>query len=303
MLRLPTVAFLATLFLLTSSCGGSGNTAATQEGAVTDSSTLRVAVMPTLDCLPIFVADATGIFERESLSVALVPFTAHMDCDTAIAGGSVHATPTDLVRGERLQREGTKLRYVTATALGWQLLTAKTARIRKLSQLDDKMVAMTRFSATAMIADHLVDSAKLQTERVFRIQVNDVLVRLNMMQTGTMDAMLLPEPQATVARLTGCNVLYDSAADSLMPGAIAFSEKALNDTLRRSQMEAFIRAYDNACDSINTLGIEHYRDIITTQCHVADDTVDSLIIQHPVTFFHARPPQQRDLERAKAWLK
>ena len=304
MLKPLTVASLATILILTiSSCGGSGPATATQEGIAADSSALRVAVMPTLDCLPIYVAHATGIFDRESLSVTLVPFTAHMDCDTAIAGGSVHATPTDLVRGERLQQQGTKLRYAAATALGWQLLTAKTARIRRLPQLDDKMVAMTRFSATAMIADHLVDSAKLQSERVFRIQVNDVLVRLNMMQTGTMDAMLLPEPQATAARLAGCNVLYDSAADSLMAGAIAFSEKALSNTLRQSQMEAFIRAYDDACDSISTLGIAHYRDIITSQCHVADKAVDSLVIKHPEKFPHASPPKQRDLERAKAWLK
>lgn len=267
-----------------------------------DSLSLRVAVMPTLDCLPIYVAYESGIFARESLSVSLVPFTAHMDCDTAIAGGTVHVMPSDLVRAERLVRQGTPLRYVTATDLQWQLLTAKNARIRKLPQIDDKMMAMTRYSATAMMADHLVDSAKLQTERVFRIQVNDVHVRLNMMETGIMDAMLLPEPQATVARNLGCNMLYDSGADSLAMGVVAFSEKALKDSLHQQQMETFIKAYDEACDSINILGLEHYRDIITNRCQVKESIVDSIIIQHPPRYTHARPPRQRDIDRAKAWL-
>ncbi len=269
---------------------------------VTDSLSLCVAVTPTLDCLPIFVASERGIFERESLRVSLVPFTAHMDCDTAIAGGTVHATPTDLVRAERLMGQGTQLHYATATMLGWQLLSSKTARIRKLAQMDDKMLAITRLSATAMLADHLVDSAKLKPERVFRIQVNDVLVRQNMMETGTMDIMLLPEPQATVARCKGCNMLYDSAEDSMAMGVIVFSKKAIEDSLRHKQMDMFIKAYDEACDSINTKGLHYYRDIIATRCKVDYDMVDSLIVQHPVRYSHASPPRQRDIDRVRTWL-
>ena len=286
-------------------CGGGGdadnssNSSAAASDGQNSSRELRIAVMPTLDCLPIYIASEAGIFSRESLSVALVPFTAHMDCDTAFAGGSVQVMPTDVVRAERLIHEGTPLHYVTTTGLGWQLLTAKTARIRKLEQLDDKMLAMTRYSATAMLSDQFVESAKLKPERVFRIQVNDVLVRLNMMETGTMDAMLLPEPQATVARKLGCNTLYDSTTDSLALGVIAFSQR---DTLHRQQMEAFVRIYDEACDSINIRGLDHYRDIITVRCHVQQDIVDSLTVQHAPQFHHATPPTQAAIDRAKTWL-
>lgn len=286
------------------SCNGGSNDSVDGNAteATADTLALCVAVMPTLDCLPIYVAAESGLFERESLSVSLVPFTAHMDCDTAIAGGTVHAMPTDLVRAEQLVLQGTPLRYVAATDLQWQLLTAKTARIKKLQQMDDKMVAMTRYSATAMLADHLVDSARLQTERVFRIQVNDVLVRLNMMETGVIDAMLLPEPQATVARALGCNMLYDSGADSMAMGVVAFSENALKDTLRRQQMAAFIRACDAACDSINTLGLTHYLSLIASRCHVTEAMADSMAKQHPPRYAHALPPRQRDIERAREWL-
>lgn len=268
-----------------------------------DSLALRVAVTPTLDCLPVYVAVESGLFARESLSVVLVPFTAHMDCDTAFSGGSVHAMHTDLVRAERLAHQGTPLRYATTTALSWQLLTAKTARIRKLSQLDDKMLAMTRYSATAMLADHLSDSAKLDRERVFRIQVNDVLVRLNMMETGTMDAMLLPEPQATAARSLGCNMLYDSGSDSLSLGVIAFRKDGPADTVRlRRQMETFVRVYDEACDSINTLGAGHYRQLIESCCHAGGAIVDSLLSQRPPRFSHSRQPRQQEIDRARTWL-
>jgi len=297
------VSVIAALMALTG-CGGDGGSSdvGDAKGAAADSTMLRIAVMPTLDCLPIYVAYETGIFERESLSVSLIPFTSHMDCDTAIAGGSVHVMPTDLVRAERLIHKGTPLRYFTTTGLGWQLLTAKTARIRKLEQLDDKMLAMTRYSATAMLADQLVDSAKLQTERVFRIQVNDVLVRLNMMETGTMDAMFLTEPQATVARQLGCNLLYDTEADSIAMGAIAYRQDTIRQTSSNFKMETFIKAYNEACDSINTRGLDYYRDLITSRCQVQHDIVDSLMLQHPLRYVHVSPPRQRDIDRAKTWL-
>lgn len=302
LLKKVMVTVVTVLAFLGCSSGDDEGVVADAAAVSADTLSLRVAVMPTMDCLPVYVAFESGLFERDSLSVALIPFTAHMDCDTAIAGGSVHAMPTDLVRGERLVSQGTPLRYVAVTSLQWQLLTAKTARIKKLAQMDDKMMAMTRYSATAMMADHLVDSARLEHERVFRIQVNDVLVRLNMMENSIMDAVLLPEPLATAARNMDCGVLYDSGADSLAMGVFAFSEKALRDSLRRQQLEVFVRACDEACDSINILGLKHYSHIITARCHVSEAVVDSMIAQHPPAYTHARQPRNRDLERARKWL-
>ena len=291
-----------TMTLFSCTTGNSTGTSGGDEGGDTDSMAVRIAVMPTLDCLPLFVADDCGLFQRESLDVKLVPFTAQMDCDTAIVGGSADGIVTDIVRAERLQRHGTSLRYVAVTDLHWQLLTGKTARIKQLKQLDDKMVAMTRYSATAMITDHLVDSAKLVSERVFRIQVNDVLVRLNMLETGVMDALLLPEPQATVARLLDANAIYDSSRDSLRLGVVAFSEKSVDKPQLKDKMDAFIRAYDVACDSIKERGLSHYRDLIARWCHVRPEIADSVEQQHNMNFPHASPPRQADIDKVKAWL-
>ena len=69
---------------------------------------------------------------------------------------TVSYTVTDLVRAIRMQQRGPKLRYVTVTNAYWQLITNRNARIRQLKQLDDKMVAMTRFSFTDMMTDHVV---------------------------------------------------------------------------------------------------------------------------------------------------
>ena len=131
-----------------------------------DSAALKVAVMPTLDCLPLYVAKEQRLFDTLGVDVRLKHFKAQMDCDTALVNGRVEGAVTDLVRVCRMESQGTKLRHVAATGAYWQLLTNRTARIKQLKQLDDKMLAMTRYSATDLLGDRAVDSAKLKPERV-----------------------------------------------------------------------------------------------------------------------------------------
>ena len=113
-----------------------------------DSLALKVAVLPTADCMPIFVAAERGWFDSLKIDVRLRPFKAQMDVDTALMGQSVEGAITDLVRAERMRNRGTALNYVAATNTVWQLVANRTARVKETRQLGDKMVAMTRFSAT-----------------------------------------------------------------------------------------------------------------------------------------------------------
>lgn len=262
---------------------------------------LRLAVMPTLDCLPLYVADELDLFESEGASVALVSFTAQMDQDTALAGGSVHAAMTDLVRAERLQQVGTPLDYLTATQASWQLLTDSTARLRQLRQLDDKMLAMTRYSATDLLSDRAVDSARLKHERVFRIQVNDVGVRFSMLRACVMDAVLLPEPQATLARTLRCPVLMDTRLMDVQLGVLAVSQSVRRDSMLHHQTEPLLRAYDRAVDSINVRGLRHFASVLDQRCGLPASLVDSL--PEGFVFAHTHSPRQKDIDMAQKWLK
>ncbi len=266
-----------------------------------DSAALKVAVMPTLDCLPLYVARFYNLFDTLGADVRLKPFTAHMDCDTALARGRVEGSITDLVRGQRLSAMGTPLTYVTATNAYWQLITNHNARISNLKHLDDKMVAMTRFSATNLLCDYAVDESGLNSENVFRVQINDVDIRLRMLQNNSMDAMLLTEPQATVARVGGHRVLRDSRSLDIRLGAVAFRAEALEDSTRKWQMDVFVRAYNMACDSIAKYGLAKYRQLVAECCGVSRETADS--IPHDLKFTHAASPRAKDIEVADNWLK
>lgn len=260
-----------------------------------DSTALRVGVTPTLDCLPVFLAEELGLFERHQADVRLVRFNAHMDGDERLLKKSIDGTISDLVRAERLQAKGLLLEYPIATNTYWQLITNRMARITQLNQLGDKMLAITRYSATDYLGNLAVDSAKPKNN-VYRVQVNDVLIRLKMLETNSMDAMLLTEPQATQARTAKHLVLMDSRDRDLWFGVFAFRSDVLNDKEKRQSFDRFIKAYDQACDSLNINGLKHYGNIVMRNCQIDAKVLNTL---PKMRFEHAAQPRFKDVQTAK----
>ena len=290
------------ILLLLSACGRSSEgqkrltLAEKQRLKTEDSLALKIAVTPTLDALPLFVAKEQGMFERAGVDVRLRRFTAAMDCDTAFVGGSVQGMVSDMVRTERLQKRGTPIIYKASTPACWQLIANKKARLKSIARLEDRMVAMTRFSATDYLTDKAIEGVKMKTP-LFKIQINDVLIRLEMLLNNEIDAMWLPEPQATTARLQHHGVLADSRTLKVSFGVLAFNKKRIESKHRQAQMAQFVRGYDAACDSINRYGVQHYRSIIQKYCKCDARTVAAL----PALKY--RPAGAIDAaERAKAAL-
>ena len=264
-----------------------------------DSAALKVAVLPTLDCLPIYLAKEHQMFDT-AVDIRLKLFTAQMDIDTALTNRRVEVGVSDLVRMERLKKQGDSMRYITSTNAYWQLVTNRNARLSDLKHLDDKMLAMTRYSVTDLLGDLAVDSAKLKTERVFRIQINDVNVRLKMLENNEMDALILTEPQAAQARLLKHKVLVDTRKLDMQMGVIVSQWKGMDEENRAKQLRAFTRGYNKACDSINQYGIERYAPLIEKYCRVKSEALKE--ISKDLKFYRIALPREEDVERAKKWL-
>ena len=273
-----------------------------------DSAALKVAVMPTLDCLPLYVAEEREMFDT-IVDIRLKCYTAQMDCDTALQRGRVEMAVSDLVRAERMkgvrrQESGVSrnltIGYVTSTNAYWLLIGNRNQRITNLSHLDDRMLAMTRYSVTDLLGDLAVDSAKLKTERVFRIQVNDVNVRLDMLENNEMDALLMTQPQVTQALLLKHHVLLDTRQLDMQMGVIVEDSVVMSHPNRQRQREVLIKGYNMACDSLNHFGVKHYLDIIRKYYKLSEQALRQL--PDTLTYEHVQAPREQDVAKVKQWL-
>jgi NitT/TauT family transport system substrate-binding protein len=293
------VVFGAYIMFLLSSCGNSNAVDNNDKTTADDKDTLalKIAVMPTLDCLPFFIAKEQGIFEKEGLKVSLKMFNAQMDCDTALTSGFVDGAFTDLVRVEHLNKEGLGCMARTSTSASWQLLSNKNAKITNLTQLEDKMIASTRFSATHMLADIIMNEAGYSDDKTFLVQINDVNIRLMMLRNNEMDAVLLPEPYATLARMDNHNVLKDSRQMGLQLGALAF--RTSEDSIKNQNIDKLLVIYEQICDKIDESGLTSYRNLISEYCNIKEPLVDSIPLDIK---FSVKPNVLRDNQtKAKSW--
>ncbi len=262
-------------------------------------SAFKIGVMPTLDCLPVFLLKDSLFYDSTKVDIRLKMFNAQMDCDTALIGGSVQGSVTDIVRAERLITKGTSVSPEIATSAYWQLIANKKSRLKDLSQLSDKMVAMTRYSATDMLTDLVVKRGKTKYP-LYRVQINNVFIRLEMLRNNEIDAVWLTEPQATQARCLGNNVLMDTQKELMQLGVFAFRDKDISQPKRAKELEAFKRAYDNACDSINKYGIKHYSPLIEKYMSVDKETIKKL---PNIKFEHSARLKFADVDTARKWLR
>ena len=251
----------------------------------------KIAVMPTMDCLPAYLLKDSLLYDTAKVDIRLCRFNAQMDCDTAMIGGSVQAAFTDLVRAERLKhRSKVLMHYLTDTNLNWQLIADKESKLKKLSDLSDKIVAMTRYSGTDLLTDMVVKKAKPKYQ-VFRVQVNDVLVRLAMLQNHEIDAYWFAEPQITKA-LAGDNNSQDAG--------VHLGVVAVMDKVRRQEEEAaFASAYDKAVELINKNGVKYYSALIQKYMKVDEAVVRSL---PDIKYTKIGPPRKVDLLMARNYL-
>ncbi|MBW4770998.1 ABC transporter substrate-binding protein [Prevotella jejuni] len=255
----------------------------------------KIAVMPTMDCLPAYLLKDSLLYDTAKVDIRLCRFNAQMDCDTAMIGGTVQAAFTDLVRAERLKhRSKVLMHYLTDTNLNWQLIADKESKLKKLSDLSDKIVAMTRYSGTDLLTDMVVKKAKPKYQ-VFRVQVNDVLVRLAMLQNHEIDAYWFAEPQITKALAGDNNALFNSQDAGVHLGVVAVMDK-----VRRQEEEAaFASAYDKAVELINKNGVKYYSALIQKYMKVDEAVVRSL---PDIKYTKIGPPRKVDLLMARNYL-
>ena len=175
------------------------------------------------------------------------------------------------------------------------MLGNQKARINAIKHLGDRMIGMTRYSATDYLATLAIDSVKPPLP-VFRVQLNDVSVRLMMLINNEIEAVMLTEPQATTARVNKHVVMFDSRDRDIRLGVLATRGALRDDPYRKEQTELLAKGYDMACDSINDRGLQHYGSVIEKYCKTDASTVKQL---PRLTFHHVSPPRQKDIDKTK----
>lgn len=230
----------------------------------TDSTALKLGVLPTMECLPFYYADSIGIFDSLGIDVKLVTFEAAMDADTAFVNGCIDGIVTDLVKECIWRGNGDTAHVAMVGDLRLWLVTAPKARLLKAESIKEKIIGITRHSSVDYFADKILESVKLQSTELNKPQINNLRLRGLMVDQDQYDGAILPEPYASEAvargakRLTGTE---DLKLTNLL--CVLFNDSV--SQVRKDEIQKIRQAYDMAVFALNTDTLSNVLDFIPEQ--------------------------------------
>ena len=235
------------------------------------------------------------------LNIRLQRFQAQMDIDTAIIYNHVDIASSDLIRALRLWTDTTQVRAFMAVDEPISLVALKGKRVSKVHQLKEKMVAICRLCITDYWCDQMIDSTEVSHEDFYRPQVNDVVLRTEMIRTGLMDAAILPEPYATWMKAAGHKELKRTDEKSPHLAVWVMQNHHRTDSIKVGQIKDFRHVYDKAVEQLNKGA---YPDTVTAilqqEYGIQAQALDSLVLPK---LKQSMNPEKKDAEIAAKWLK
>lgn len=266
---------------------------------VPDSQALKLALLPTVDCLPLYYAKNCGLCDSLGLDLEILSYNSLFDCDTAVLGTAADGAISDLVRAVYYKARRRPLSVVLATNGAWGLVSAGSLRVKKMAQLNERLVGLSRFSAADYFCALSLSRADMGYESVLRAQINNLYLRLNMLNETQIEAAVLPEPFLTAARVEGHRVLQDSLFDGQQMGCLVFNNKVLKDNRKREQVKLLVKVYNIAAEILNKEGVRACAPFLTNVQKFSPETVARLRLPK---YTPAVLPRQAEVEKAKEFL-
>ena len=290
-------AVLLAAILCLCACGGDTAAKLTEQNPETPD--LKVAVFPSLDAVPLALANDWGVFDSLGVKVELAVFRSQMDAEKALADGKADAVLTDMFRVGWWQWHRKPVQFAFATKRHLFIVPNRVLRISKADQLDDRMIAGTRFSMEDYFAERVVAGIKNRKGQILHPQINSVELRLSMLKAGQLDAAVLNTQQALKARSAGYASLNTEQLDFGFAG-VAYNSDSVK--VKRAMMGKLRQAYDIVVSKLRQSPTLPQISEQTRKALFLNEGVDS-VINTKTDFAPTSAPNSTRQDEATAWLR
>jgi NitT/TauT family transport system substrate-binding protein len=217
---------------------------------------LRVAVLPILDSLPLYVAEVEGFFAEEGIEVELITAGSAAERDQLLQAGQVDAVITDLVSLALVNRDETRLvtvRYAmvpTADFAQFRILAAPNADVQSPTDLAGAAIGVSEGTVIEYVTDRLLAAEGLAPDQIEILAVPKIPDRMALLTAGELTAATLPEPLGSLALQQGAQLVIDDTAHPEVSCSL-FAVRAGVLTDQPEVVQSFVRAIDRAGAAIN----------------------------------------------------
>lgn len=226
---------------------------------------LRIGVLPVLNTLPLYVAQAEGFYEQAGVAVELINFNSAREQQIAITAGEIDGLNTDMAVQALIAGSGRDLiavRHEPIRGAYFSIVAGADSGIESIEDLIGAEIAIAENTIIEYLTTAMLDSAGLSADDVVYEEVPEIPRRLQLLGTGELQAATLPEPLTTLATaLQGGAVIASDSDLSFVPTVLAFTGDIIAE--QPDAIAAFLSAYENAVNAINADG-EAFREVMNS---------------------------------------
>ncbi|ATW26551.1 ABC transporter substrate-binding protein [Candidatus Formimonas warabiya] len=263
---------------------------------------LKIGVLPIEDIMPMVVAEKNGYFAQENLDVELVPFQSAVEQGNAMQSGELDGMVTDMIVAGLIKDSGLDIK-ITSVTLGvtpeegrFAIVAAPNSDIKTLQDLKGKKVGISQNSIIEYVTDGLLEAGKIDPSEVKKVSVPKIPVRMEMLFSNQIDAIVVPDPLVTFAEFKGAKILAQDTEKNLSQAVVLFEQKALDQ--KKEALESFYRAYAKAVDDLNNHPAD-YQQLMVETANVPEPIAKDYQIQH---YPKPQVPAKEDVDNVLKWM-
>lgn len=269
-----------------------------------ESAPLKIAVLPIIDTLPMYVAQQEGLFAKHGVNVEFVPVASAPERDQILAAKQADGTVNETLAVMAFNKESIQMqvvRYALRPTEGhghFFIIAAGQSGITSVDALKGVEIGVSQGTVIEYVTERLLQEADFTADDIKTIAVPKMPDRMALLASGELKAGVLPDPLAALVVGQGGVIVAD---DSKYPeygfSVISFRKEVID--ANPDAVKAFLAAIEEATALINADSAK-YKNVLSEQKLVPAPLLENY--EAPV-FPAAGVPTEAEWNDAMNWLE
>jgi NitT/TauT family transport system substrate-binding protein len=267
-------------------------------------SSLKIAVLPIIDTLPMYVAQQEGLFAKHDVSVEFIPVSSAPERDQILAAGQADGTINETLAVMAFNKESIQMqavRYALRPTEGhghFFIIASGQSGITSVDGLKNVEIGVSQGTVIEYATERILQASGLNADEIKTIAVPKIPDRMALLASGELKAGVLPDPLAALVLGQGGVIVAD---DSTYPeygfSVISFRKAVIDEN--PAAVKGFLAAIEEATLLLNADPAK-YKNVLSEQKLVPEPLLSNY--QAPV-FPTAGVPTEAEWTDALNWLK
>jgi NitT/TauT family transport system substrate-binding protein len=266
--------------------------------------TLKIAVLPIIDTLPMYVAQQEGLFAKHGVHVEFIPVASAPERDQLLAAGGADGTINETLAVMLFNKENVQMqvvRYALRPTEGnghFFILASAKSGIASVDGLKGVEIGVSQGTVIEYVTERLLQADGFTPEEIKTIAVPKIPDRMALLASGELPAGVMPDPLASLVVSQGGVIVTDDSDHPEYGFSVISFRKAVIDA-NPEAVKGFLAAVEEATGLLNADPAK-YKNLLSEQKLVPPPLMESY--RAPV-FPTAGVPSPEEWTDALNWLK